>query len=471
MKVSACLIFAFLVLLCAPVFAAGELSDARRVGLWTLFEPDGEQAQDEGVKPAPGKFGLPGWWGYEQTRDSYKAAFLPFYYRYEDADVSITHFWPLYGHKSRKGWFDTHYTLWPFFRYTKHEDGATQIDMPWPFVSLYESKERFSLRIFPLLHIDIKEEKEGAIVVFPIFWHVVGEENRGTVFFPFYWDIKTPEQEFWHLWPLSGYWKAPGYRRTMLGFPLFSYTRRWDPQKPIGDQPADRQIDLLWPLIRYRSGPGVKQYGFLPFFWYGRNRYATYFHLWPYSISKTHDGDEKKINIAYPLLYIHTKKSIGLTEVAVPAPPGGLSIFRYRSVKDQYVLCQLFPLFSYVSDKRTRSVRISGPAIVSIFNYTSQPHIARFADHSVKGRSVSCQLFPVFAYHSSPKNFSITVAPLFSYSRKLDAYENSEIQFHSLLFSYAAGPKGYDFRILTGLFGFGRRHDNSYIRLLWLLKL
>ena len=36
-----------------------------------------------------------------------------------------------------------------------------------------------------------------------------------------------------------------------------------------------------------------------------------------------------------------------------------------------------------------------------------------------------------------------------------------------LLFSYKANIQGYDFRILTGLFGFGRKHDDKYLRLFW----
>lgn len=568
-RILGCLALGACLVACAPAFASGSggpdsFVEARgprllpEVKLSALLE-DGEpekvakgQAGRKAQKSLSRSIGLPGWWGYEKTERSSSAAFLPFFYKYKDAQVSILHFWPFYGHKKTvvDTWdpilryvkhppFETHYVLWPFFRHTTYAHGATQVDLPWPLVQLWADKNRFHAHLLPLLWVDIRRDNTGSVVLFPFFWQLAGKESRATVLFPVYWDIKTPEKELWHLWPIYGYSKAVEAggvmrHRVMLAFPLLRHTRRWDPQKPKNAQPIDREIDVLWPLIKFRYGPLIEQYHLFPFFfgkmyrrdtedgktkldtryfiappvfWYWSNPRATYFHLWPYGISRTRDNDEKRYDLAWPLLSIHTIKTAGVLEVSVPFY---LALFKYESRRTEidprkpqnqarFTAVRLFPVFNYRSgpasivfgDARlggrgtywsifplvrykslesSEGVEISGPAIFPIFNYTSKSVIVHFSDRSVRGRSIYCQLFPLFAYQSTPALFRMVLNPLFSYSRKLSMTRDSEVRLYGaggLLFSYTSDLRGYDFRILTGLFGFGRKHDDSYIRLFW----
>lgn len=503
----------------AAVFAAeassmSETGQARflpRLRLSCLFEdnePETAKLDDAETeeKSKSYRLGLPGWWGYEKTEQTSSAAFLPFYYRYAGPEVSIRHFWPFYGRKTRKFQYDTHYALWPFLRYTRYESGSTQVDMPWPFLQVYGGSRVFHVHLFPLIWADIGPGDKGSVVLFPVFWHFIAEKSRTTIFLPVYWDIRTPEVELRHVWPLYGYSKAAGWHRQMLGFPLLRYTRRWDPDKPVEDQPADRQIDFLWPFVKLRLGPMHKQFHLfpfyfgktyyrdkedgktklheryfwaLPFFWYQSNRYATYLQIWPYGISRTRDGDERRIDIAWPLLSIHTIKSTEVLEISIPF-------------------------------------------LLSIFKYESRPTVVHFKDHSTKGRSVSVRLFPFLSYRKSPAVRHLSVNPLFTYNRQLSqeqeayirlsvvgglvflrqslrsrlswqflvriaTYDRSEdgekrlrflwwtckwgkgksyYQFQPI-FRYTADEDGYDFRLLTGLFGVGREKDKSYTRLFW----
>jgi hypothetical protein len=510
-------------LLCAQAFADESQGDTipnrvpRDTILSSLFQAgEGEQEQGEEEKEEKQpesdshSFGLPGWWGHEKTARSSSSAFLPFYYRYKDPEFSIKHFWPVYGRKTKKYQYDTHYSLWPFLRYTTYESGATQVDFPWPFLQVYGGGKEFRAHLLPILWVNIKGPDEGSVVLFPIFFHHASPQSRTTVLFPIYWDLRVPEGGLWHLWPLYGYSKAPGWHRTLFGFPLLRYTRRWDPDKPVDEQPADRQVDLLWPFIKLRLGPLNKQFHFFPFyygktyyrdaedekikldkrycylppvFWYYCDREEVHFHLWPFGISRTHDGDEKILHIAFPLLWIHTIKS-------------------------------------------TKVLEISIPAFLALFKYESRPFTVTFEKYSTKGRDVAVRLYPFFSYRSNPMLLHLSVNPIFTYNWQLrtekDAYtrlsvvgglifmrqsfrnklswqllaglasynrseigdkhlrilywtykrkkDKSSYQFEPL-FRYAGDKKGYDFRILTGLFGFGRRGEDSYVRLLWFLKL
>ncbi len=472
---------------------------------------------EPGEKPARKlelKFGLPGFWGYQRTKDYSSTSFLPFYYRYKDSETSIEHFWPVYGRKVRKNQFTTHYSLWPFLRHTTYADGATQVDCPWPFVSLYGSKNYFRAHVFPLLWVSLGRGKEGKVVIFPLYWHVVGERSRTTLLLPFYWDIKDEKHEYRHLWPLAGWSSGLAgknnqfrYSQFMLGFPLLRYTRRWDASIPVEEQAADRQVDLLWPLVKMRFGPYARQFRLFPFYWgktyykdredgktkletrtfyllpfflYHSNRDATYFHLWPYGVDSSRDGDEKRYHFAFPLLAIHKIKPIDYVKVSVPF-------------------------------------------WLALFSYESKAQTVHFKDQSTRGRSLSIRLYPLFSYRSSPDKKQLSINPLFTYTREVkpsrdvytrlsvvgglaflrqslrsklswqvmfrvatyDRNEAGDKRFRLLwwtcewerkksyyqfepVFRYSSGEEGYDFRVLTGLFGFGRRKDNKYLRLFWI---
>lgn len=463
-----------LILLAAPVSADEESAAVPKLKLPSLLQPEEqEEAQEEQEQEDSRSFGLPGWWGYEKTQKSTSGAFIPFYYRYKDNEYSISHFWPFYGRKTKKHQYDTHYSLWPFLRHTTYENGTTQVDFPWPFAQIRAGARRFHMHLFPVLSVNILEDNKGSVTLFPFFFHAVGDSGKRTVFFPVYWDMEFPEGKLWHLWPVYGYSKAPGWHRVLLGFPLFRHTRRWDPKTPMRDQPVDRQIDLLWPFIKLRLGPLNKQFHIFPFyygktyyrdkedgktkldkrycylppaFWYYSDLDETHFHIWPFGISRTRDGDEKKYQIAFPLLEIHTIK-------------------------------------------KTKVLEISIPAFLALFKYESRPAVVKFRTHSTRGRSVALRIYPVFSYRSNPMITHLSVNPLFTYNRQLSRDEDiytrlsvvggivflkqrfrEKMAWHFLLgtASYKSDVDGYDFRILYGLFGLGRKDKDKYLRLFWI---
>jgi len=476
LKVAIPFLALFVLLLACEVSLASDGTHARfDIMLSKLFtEDEKEESAQQTEAPAPASgFGLPGWWGYGETKDHFKAGFFPFYYRYRDDNYSITHIWPLYGYKNRKQQYETHYLLYPFFRYTSYQNDAKQVECPWPFVLYYKGSRKFHFHIFPLLWADVAGEWENTAVLFPVFWHFKKKESRTSIVFPVYWDIKIPEARLWHLWPIYGYSSGAGWHRTLYGFPLLRYTRRWDPDTDINDQPADRQVDFVWPFIKLRLGPLNKQFHLFPFyygkiyekdpedgkiklntrycwlpplFWYHSNPRAVYLHIWPVGVSKTRDGDEKRYDIAFPLLSIHSIKS-----------------------KDTY--------------------EISIPFLLAFFKYERRATIVQFNKYWTKGYNTSIRLWPVFNYSSRPGHKYVAVHPLFSYRKRLSMDEEAEstfsvaagllfhhrqyltkTQWHFLLgvASYKSDEDGYDFRILAGLLGLGRKDDDSYFRLFWL---
>jgi hypothetical protein len=516
--------FTFLValMLCVNAYASGERAPELGIRLSALFQPEEPQgepaAAEKAAEEKTRKFGLPGWWGYKRTANARSTAFLPFYYGYRDDKVAMQHFWPLYGWKKttdstahplnptvRYPPYDTRYVLWPFFRYTSYADGAKQVDFPWPFNQVYAGPKKFGMHLFPLLWVSHAGRSDSSVVFFPLYWHFFREKSRARVIFPVYWDIKVPEGRLWHLWPIYGYSKGKGYSCKLFGFPLLRYIRRWEPDKPPEDQPADRQVDLVWPFVKLRLGPLNKQfhlfplyYGktyyhdkeenrtklfkrycyLLPLFWYYSDREERHFHLWPFGISRTHDGSLKKIHIAFPLLSIFTRKSDELVEVS-------------------------FPTF------------------ISLFKYQSRAEIVDYKEkmYMRKGRSVSVRLFPLFSYRKNSLSYHLSVNPIFAYNSSsvtgysrftlvggllflhqkmhtrlawhlllgLTSYnrmDNGDRSFRMLfwqckwekektvwqfepLFHYRSDKKGYDMRFLTGLFGFGKRDNDGYLRLFW----
>lgn len=521
-KVFGGLAFLAALFLCTEALASGEDAPELGIRLSALFQaeeqPDESDSAEKETPDEARSFGLPGWWGYERTRSSRRAAFLPFYYSYRDDKVSLQHFWPLYGWKKTEEStqhplspsvtyppYDTRYVLWPFFRYTSYADGAKQVDFPWPFNQVYAGPNRFGMHIFPLLWVSHTGRKSSSAVFFPLYWQFLTAKSRARVVFPFYWDVKVPEGRLWHLWPLYGYSKGAGYSCRLLGFPLLRYVRRWDPDRPVEDQPADRQVDFVWPFVKLRSGPLHKQFHLFPFyygktyyhdreedrtklykrycyllpvFWYYSDRDERHFHLWPFGISRTHDGSLKKIHIAFPLLSIFKRESDELVEVCFPT---FISLFKYESRAE-------------------------------LVDYKEQMYMR-------KGRSVAVRLFPLFSYRSNSVSYHLSVNPLFTYnSDKITGYSrftlvgglvflhqkmNTRLAWHLLLglssynrqvngdksfrmlwwqckwengkttyqfeplFHYRSGKKGYDMRFLTGLFGFGRENGDGYMRLFW----
>jgi hypothetical protein len=181
-------------------------------------------------------------------------------------------------------------------------------------------------------------------------------------------------------------------------------------------------------------------------FWYYSDRDETHFHLWPYGISRTRDGKEKRLQLAFPLLEIHTIKETKVLEIAIPS-------------------------------------------FLALFKYESRPAIVEFRTHTTKGRSVSLRLYPFFSYRSNPMSFHLSVNPIFTYNRQLSKDEDpytrlsvvggivflkqkfrSRMAWHFLLgtASYSSDVDGHDFRILYGLFGLGRKDKDKYLRLFWI---
>jgi hypothetical protein len=519
------LVFVLGMLACASAYAAGETGPLPERKLSALFqedenapaEPDGEEAQEtEEPEEEAREFGLPGFWGSRETAEAKSKAFLPFYYRYKSPDVSIGHYMLLYGHEFRKEESDTYYFLATLFRYTSYEDGGTQVALPWPVLQFYAGPQGFRGRLFPLLWIDAGEEKSHA-VVFPLFWHYVTEKTRTTLLVPVYWDIRTPEYRLWHLWPVYGYSKGKSWSQTLVGFPLFRHTYHWNPEKPRGEQPVDREIDLLWPLVKFRHGPLHSQYHIFPFFygklyehdkedgktklhtryfvvppvfWYWSNPKAVYWHVWPVGISGSRDGEEKRYDIAFPLLSIHTFKKANLLEISIPF---GLALFKYESGPTYIDIRDEDKIFRITG--RTRKIRL-----FPIFGYQS------FESEVMDYFTIA--LHPVFAYSTvtadekTSTQFSLVGGLVFRHLSKPDELqwqallgaagykrdkdnnkyfnllwwsckweeEETTLQFEPL-FYYTEKKDDYDFRVLTGIFGFGRKEKDSYIRLLWFLKL
>jgi hypothetical protein len=442
-----------------------------------------------------------------------KTVLAPFIYTDSGKDFSTWLFYPFFGHsKWREG--EKYYFGFPFFSYAHYKSGRQVIDAPFPLIKYSSGPDGSWFHLFPFIWYDADPAGDGVLVVFPTLWARSAADSHLTLLFPVYWDYASGDSSFFMVLPFYGYSEAQDYRSDMVGFPLFSYaTRRIPDYRELGY--CDRQVDLVWPIFMLRTAPHVfhfrlfpiyygKDYNLtesaargeatstyfyiFPIFWYHDYPDSQLFHLWPYGYLKSKDGKESHYYLAFPLVHVHRYEPQGLLEVSIPL---GLPLFKYESINATVDTLEgkltgkqrnvwLFPIFYLLTRPGTFEFVSLPLTYREQIDYTGEKYsytnilFWSFSGKWYKDESDWRLFYALLHYEGSKDSAGFYVLDLtflldwqlFSYVSKKEE-ERLEL---SPIFKYRSEKGDYEFDTLLGLFGWGRKKGDTYLKLLWFLK-
>jgi hypothetical protein len=440
--------------------------------------------------------------------------FAPFVWADSGKDFSTWLFYPFFGHSEWKDG-EKYYLAFPFFSYAHYKSGKEVVDAPLPLLRHSNGPEGAWFHLFPFIWYDVRPDGNGVRILFPIFYDVSDASTHFTLLFPLYWDYASDGSSFFMLLPFYGHSEAEDYRSVMLGPPLFSYTaRRLPQQRELGY--CDKQIDLAWPVLMVRNTPNLfhfrlfpiyygrdysltegskreetisSYFHIVPIFWYYDYPDSKLFHLWPYGYLKSKDGKESHHYLAFPLVHIHIYEPQGRFEVNIPA---ALALFKYESINASVETAEgkltgtqreirLFPVFKLL----TRPGKFE---LVSLpVTYREQIDVRRekysyvnvllwsFFGEWYKDDSEWRLFYALSHYEGSKEGSEFHLLDLtFLFEWQLFSYvskkEEGRLEL-SPLFKYKSRRDDYEFNTIFGLFGWGRKEGDNYLRLFWLLKL
>jgi len=472
--------------------------------------------------------------GYSESpqREKYYFAFPFFSYtHYESGRKVLDAPLPLVKYSSGPEgcWFH----IFPFLWYDAYPDShGTFILFPvfWDF----SSKETHFTTLFPLYWDSASGDSSFFMLFPFYAHGREGEFTSRTVIFPFYWNFSSPDSSLFMILPFYGYYKSQDTSRVMLGFPLFSYTdRRLPEHRELGfcDWQLDLAWPVFMvrnapDLFHFRLFPfyygknydltesgtrakAVSDYFYIvpllwwgsagtdesvsrrlyliPFLWFYDTPEKKLFHLWPlFGQLKFKDRNESEYYLAYPLVSIHTNEKQGLFEVDIPA---GLALFKYETINATVLPLQLtgkqreirlFPVFS-LSTRPGKFQFLSLPvsyreqidASREKYSYLNVLLWSFFGEWS-KDESY-WRLFYALAHYERSKEgtafYIFDMEPLFDW--QWFSYENKKEEGKlelTPLFKYKSEKDDYEFNTIFGLFGWGRKKGDTYLKLFWFLK-
>jgi len=212
---------------------------------------------------------------------------------------------------------DTADKAWP----VRHEDematGGTELDIPFPFVRIWEDDGLRDFRIRPIYRRIQNAEKETDEHQFlwPIFKYKTGPGTRQTRILPLFHDrtLEVPStgkrDRDWMFFPFFGGTDSEKGSYFLI-FPFFGNTQnlfgseeiRWR-LWPLYVEARDREYEssyILWPLIGWGKGGGKTMFRVLPFYGTKTNEGKSWRRnlLWPFF-----SWGEEELNTKYPIRY------------------------------------------------------------------------------------------------------------------------------------------------------------------------
>jgi hypothetical protein len=239
-----------------------------------------------------------------------------------------------------------------------------------------------------------------------------------------------------------------------------------------------------------KRGECVSRYfHILPIFWYYDYPDRKLFHLWPYGYLKSKDGKESHSYLAFPIVHIHRYEPQGLLQVSIPA---GLALFKYESINARVETVEgaltgkqrevrLFPLLKLLTRPGKFELVTLPVTYRDVIDDRREKHsyanvlLYSFYGEWHKEYSQWRLFYALSHYERSDEGSKLHLLDLtflfdwqfFSYVSKK---EEGRVEL-SPLFKYKSRGDDYEFNTALGLFGWGRRESDNYVRLLWFLKL
>eukprot|EP00761_Pharyngomonas_kirbyi_P000008 gb/GECH01000008.1/.p1 GENE.gb/GECH01000008.1/~~gb/GECH01000008.1/.p1 ORF type:complete len:1713 (+),score=167.12 gb/GECH01000008.1/:1-5139(+) len=156
------------------------------------------------------------------------------YLHYSAGELSLTHFWPFFGHQSKKYKYNEYSSLYPLFRVRiNHQIHSKTFHFPWPLFKFATKFDYNSIRILPILWIKRGWDHSSGFVLLYHWNYSLNHISRGI--FPFiYWrkglSPGTEHLSTWIVFPF--YINHKGSSGTLLMLSPF-YWRWWGESRII----------------------------------------------------------------------------------------------------------------------------------------------------------------------------------------------------------------------------------------------
>lgn len=118
---------------------------------------------------------------YGEDGDDWDARAFPVLWLERSENAGRTVLWPLYGY-DRRHHRTQHSLAWPFFTWDRKDDGAWEVDAPFPLIAFRGGGDKSGGRVFPLFDVESTESKnEGSVLWQGARWKSEGDDSRFTV--------------------------------------------------------------------------------------------------------------------------------------------------------------------------------------------------------------------------------------------------------------------------------------------------
>lgn len=404
------------------------------------------------------------------SRKKYNDVFFPLVYSFKDEHRRSFVVFPLFASGRMADSSRSYFGITPFFWHTRTKEGTTDLLFPllwkqkeyrkddtisktvlfpllwlkksyyrshtvlFPFVFSYKTLISRSVTVFPFFSYGKKAKlNQSHFGITPFFWHFQNQKGKSNLFipvflnfsrykehdtlnrnilFPVLWTLRSNEKNNTVLFPVLFSYKNK-YKHSLTVFPLFSYGKRYD--------------------------SGNSHIGVTPFFWHMESKYSVLNILFPFIWNRKEYlyNDTTNRTVVFPFFW-YSKTKDRTSEVLFPF---------WFSSRDQYKKAlTLFPVFSYGKMADSSHAHL---AITPFFWHvrTKQDEInflfpffwnkKEFLKGDTVNRIVlfpilwstrskeknSDVLFPFVFSYKDPYKRSLTLFPLFSYSKSFYAHE------------------------------------------------
>ena len=352
---------------------------------------------------------FPLYWSFWESKDlgamreeKWLETFLPLYWNFgTKPGNSYFHIWPLYGHHSIGGSYDSYFFLAPVFRYFRdREKKAVGLDFLAPIGTYRSGPDLFLLRFFPLFHFK-RTPKSSETVITPLIGHLKDERATTAWVFPFYGTHRTQKYR------LSTF---------LLNLLMIQTSRK------------SRELSLLWPLISFRDQGETKSMRIFPLVWGKASPEKHFFLLAPLMFSR--GSPEASDLVVLPLFY-NQRRGQGDSQRGMT-----LLLPLYYDFRGAGSRLMMFLPFFGSYDEGEDHTRYIFPTVVDI----------------KRGDASYFHAWPFYGLHRVGEEYEkhFFIAPFFSYARDRS---KGEWQLDLLwpLISYRRGPDSEGLRFLPFL--------------------
>ncbi len=310
--------------------------------------------------------------------------------------------------------------MWPVYIRSRIDENISRTYF-WPFYNRTDGPTLYQRKFWPIYGVRIKKDfYERKFFLWPFFGYLKWREGE---------DSFAERKMFFPFWIQE---KSPNFRRYTLLWPLFRYYRN--------EKTDTTRLDLPRPFFTFGEGknPPYHERKFWPLLGHRKIEDSDYhFFLWPFFLF-------------YRDILCLCPKKIYQNESRV------LLFSRFTRIKDEngkiyYEFGRLWPLAEHMR-------REDGSKVFFI------PAIIPF-HHEGIDRTIA-PLLKLYEYIRFPDGTTRSKA-LWGFYRH-DCTKDKKILELAFLLSYETRKDGFNFQLLNGLFGFGKRHNDWHLKLLFL---